>query len=62
MAKAGTKPTRKPRGKTKRTDKEQSDRFIETARALGVDEDGRKFESDLQKIVRIQSPRKGSKP
>ena len=49
MAKAGT-PKRK-KAKPKLTDKEQSERFIETARALGVDETGAPFEKTFKEIV-----------
>jgi hypothetical protein len=51
MAKAGTKPTRKPKKKTKLTDKEQSERFIETARKLGANESAEDFEVKFRKIV-----------
>lgn len=56
MAKAGAKPKRKP--KPKLTDKEQSERFIETARRLEVDETGADFERAIDKI--IPSKRKSS--
>lgn len=49
---------RKPeagRGKIKTTDPEQSARFIEAAREVGVDESGEAFERAFDKIV---SPRK----
>jgi hypothetical protein len=49
MAKAGTKPKAKP--KPKLTDKEQSERFRETARELGVDESGKRFEGTFKKIA-----------
>jgi hypothetical protein len=50
MAKAGT-PKKKP-AKPKLTDKEQSERFIETARKLGADEDGQGFEAAISKILK----------
>jgi hypothetical protein len=50
MAKAGT--PKKKRAKPKLTDKKQSERFIETARELGVDEGGKSFEMTLKKIVK----------
>ena len=50
MAKAGTKPPRKPK-KTTTSDKEQSERFIETARKLSADESGKEFEHTFKKIV-----------
>jgi hypothetical protein len=49
MAKAGAPKKAKP--KPKLTDKEQSERFIETARELGVDESGRAFEKTFEKIM-----------
>lgn len=49
MAKAGAPKKAKP--KPKMTDKEQSERFKETARELGVDESGKEFERALEKIV-----------
>lgn len=51
-------PLKKPAGKKgkagssrKMSQKEQSERFIETARELGVDESGDKFDSALKIIV-----------
>lgn len=55
MAKAGAKPKRKAKPKTKLSDKEQSRRFIETARELGVDESGKAFEKAVDKIIRRKS-------
>lgn len=49
MAKAGTPKKAKP--KPKLTDKEQSERFKETARQLGVDESGEHFEKTFRKIA-----------
>ena len=49
MAKAAK---RKPSPKPKFTDKEQSERFIETARKLGVDDAGEVFEAAFKKIIR----------
>lgn len=46
MAKKADVPKRQ-KPKPKLTDKEQSERFIETARELGVDESGKKFERAL---------------
>jgi len=46
------RPKAKPKLKgQKSTDKKQSERFIETARAIGVDETGKEFERALKKIV-----------
>jgi hypothetical protein len=56
MAKAGT--PKKKKAKPKLTDKEQSERFIETARELGVDESGEDFERVAEKIIR--PPARGS--
>ena len=53
MAKAGERPKKK-KAKPKLTDKEQSERFIETARELGVDEGGREFERAFKQIVKIK--------
>jgi hypothetical protein len=50
MAKAGT--PKKKKAKPKLTDKEQSERFKETARELGVDEGGEEFERVVGKIAR----------
>ena len=44
------KPSKKDDGK--RDDEEQSARFIETARRLGVDETGEKFERVMDKIIK----------
>jgi hypothetical protein len=49
MAKAGT--PKKKKAKPKLTDKEQSERFKETARELGVDEDGKEFEKQFRRLV-----------
>jgi hypothetical protein len=49
MAKTG--PPKKAKPKPKLTDKEQSERFKETARMLDVDESGREFEKALHRLV-----------
>ena len=49
MAKAGAPKKAKP--KSKLTDKEQSERFKETARELDVDESGETFERALRRIL-----------
>lgn len=56
----GAKPKRKANAKpkTKLTDKEQSERFKETARELGADETGETFEKSFSKIVH---PRRASR-
>jgi hypothetical protein len=50
MAKAGT-PKKKP-AKPKLTDKEQSERFKQTARDLGVDESGESFEKAFKRVIK----------
>jgi len=52
MAKAGAPKKANP--KPKLTDKEQSERFKETARVLGIDGDGKKFEKTFNRIVRTK--------
>jgi hypothetical protein len=47
MGKAGAKQKTKP----KLTDKRQYERFVETARMLGCDEDEESFERTFAKIV-----------
>jgi hypothetical protein len=42
---------KKKKAKPKLTDKEQSERFKKTARELGVDESGERFESAFRKVV-----------
>jgi hypothetical protein len=51
MAEPGTK-AKKKKTKKKLSKKEQSARFIEMARTLGVDESGKKFEADFVKIAK----------
>jgi hypothetical protein len=51
MAKAGT--PKKKKAKPKPTDKEQSERFIETARKLGVDETGKQFNKAFSRITKV---------
>ena len=51
MAKPGIK-TKKKKAKPKLSKKEQSARFIEMARTLGVDESGKKFEADFVRIAK----------
>jgi hypothetical protein len=53
MAKAAAPPRgKKAKPKPKLSDKEQSERFIEAARELGVDESGEEFERAFEKITR----------
>jgi hypothetical protein len=49
MAKAGT--PKKKKAKPKLSDKEQSERFKETARQLGVDESGKEFDAAVKTIM-----------
>jgi hypothetical protein len=49
MAKVGTKP--KPKKPKTTSDKEQSERFIETARRLRIEEAADQFEKVFKKIV-----------
>ena len=56
MGKAGEKQKRKPKEK----DKRQYERFVETARKLGVDESEEAFEQSFRKIV--PPKRKASAP
>lgn len=50
-ARGPTKRVTKTVKKTKVKEKPQSERFIEAARAIGVDESGGEFEVALRKIV-----------
>jgi hypothetical protein len=49
MAKAGA--PKKKKAKPKLTDKEQSERFKRTARELGVDESGERFERAIDGVL-----------
>jgi hypothetical protein len=49
---AAKSKSRSARESASETGKSQSERFIETARAIGVDESGREFERTLRKIVK----------
>ncbi len=49
MAKAGT--PKKKKAKPKLSDKEQSERFKQAAREIGVDESGEQFEGAFRDIV-----------
>ena len=44
-------PKRKPKTENPKPEKSQRERFIETARELGVDESGEKFNDALEKIL-----------
>jgi hypothetical protein len=56
----GTK--KKAAKKPKMEAKEQSERFIETARELGVDESGGRFESAAKLILTTKRPRERENP
>jgi hypothetical protein len=56
MAKAGT--PKKQAAKPGLTDREQSERFKETARKLGVDESGKKFEEVFEVISKPKVTRR----
>ena len=44
----------------KMTQAEQSERFIETAREIGVDESGKEFELALERVLRGRSKKPSS--
>jgi hypothetical protein len=50
MAKKAGAPKKK-KAKPKLTDKEQSERFKQTARELGADESGERFEETVDRII-----------
>ncbi|MBR0833771.1 hypothetical protein JQ612_11255 [Bradyrhizobium manausense] len=53
MAKAAAPPKgKKAKPKPKISDKEQSERFMETARELGVDESGEEFRRLIDQIIK----------
>lgn len=58
MAKKAGVP-KKQKAKPKLTDKEQSERFIEAAREIGVDESGKTFEKSLIGILRTPARKSG---
>jgi hypothetical protein len=60
MAKADT--PKKKKAKPKLTDKEQSERFKEAARELGVDETGNTFEEAFDRIARSLGAKKPAEP
>ena len=51
---------KKKKAKPKLSDKEQSERFKETARELGVDETGEEFEKAFEAITRKPLSRDGA--
>jgi hypothetical protein len=51
-ARKGSSETKgKSRSKSENPEKTQSERFIETARSIGVDESGEEFEGVLRRIL-----------
>jgi hypothetical protein len=52
-ARSPAKRTAKAQKKTK--EKPQSERFIETARSIGVDESGHEFEKAMMRIVPVRT-------
>lgn len=54
----GSKPKARSPTKPPKKEKTQRERFIETARAIGVDETGKEFERALTKIVPPKQPAK----
>jgi hypothetical protein len=50
--KTAPKPAKKPISRRKAADKEQFERFVETARQIGVDEDPEALDRAFRKIVR----------
>lgn len=51
--------TRKPKAPKTADDKEQSERFIETARKYGTDETGKEFERVFKKVIPPKPKAKG---
>jgi hypothetical protein len=49
--KTAAKPARKPQSRRKAADKEQFDRFVETARQIGVDEDSEALDRAFRKVI-----------
>ncbi|MGI8738860.1 MAG: hypothetical protein ACR2KU_04200 [Gammaproteobacteria bacterium] len=46
-----------PKKKRELSDKEQSERFKETAREIGTDESGKTFERTFKKLVPVKKPK-----
>lgn len=55
-------PPKKQKPKSRLSDIEQSERFIETARELGVDKRGERFEEAFNRVARQKPPPPKSKP
>ncbi len=60
MAKAGT--PKKKKAKPKLTDKEQSERFKQTARQLGADESGERFDKAFDAILGKRGKKSSGEP
>jgi hypothetical protein len=45
-----------PKKQLELSDKEQSERFKETAREIGADESGKEFERAFKKLVPVKKP------
>ena len=54
----GPKPKRSGKPRESLTDKAQSERFIEAARTLDLDDAGKKFSQVIEKILQSRSRRK----
>ena len=52
------KPKPKKKQKSKSTDKKQSERFVEAARKLGLEETGIAFEEAFDRVVTTRNPKK----
>ena len=48
------------RSKSATSEKAQRERFIETARAVGVDESGKEFERGLKKLIKRSRKRRSA--
>jgi len=53
--KRAPKPARKPTSRRKTADKGQFERFVETARQIGVDEDPEALDRAFQKVAPLKS-------
>jgi hypothetical protein len=56
-ARSPAKQTKKAKRKAK--EENQRERFIEAARAIGVDETGKEFERSLARIVKVKKRKPG---
>jgi hypothetical protein len=53
--KGSSKTKGESRSKTESPEKTQSERFIETARNIGIDESGAEFERTLRRLVPVKT-------